>query len=150
MPFQILYCIHFCCLWKSKVLYMSFDKFLLAVESRDLSQADKSIIRVSSFQSWVMGSRTSFLSLNNWDLKFLQNECSQSSQIYLSLEKLRKLSRKCLLFNLANFWMIKLTKTSILPNCQVPNSFFGITVNFIIQKELWERRHSYITLVSLI
>ena len=28
---------------------MSFDKFLLAVESRDLSQADKSIIRVSSF-----------------------------------------------------------------------------------------------------
>ena len=31
------------------LLYMSFDKFLLAVESRDLSQADKSIIRVSSF-----------------------------------------------------------------------------------------------------
>jgi hypothetical protein len=28
------------------VLYMSFDKFLLAVKSRDLSQADKSIIRV--------------------------------------------------------------------------------------------------------
>ena len=28
---------------------MSFDKFLLAVESRDLSQADKSIITVSSF-----------------------------------------------------------------------------------------------------
>ena len=31
-----------------KVLNMCFDKFLLAVESRDLSQADKSIIRVSS------------------------------------------------------------------------------------------------------
>ena len=31
------------------VLYMSFDRFLLALESRDLSQADKSIIRVSSF-----------------------------------------------------------------------------------------------------
>ena len=28
---------------------MSFDKFILAAESRDLSQADKSIIRVSSF-----------------------------------------------------------------------------------------------------
>ena len=28
---------------------MSFDRFLLAAESRDLSQADKSIIRVSSF-----------------------------------------------------------------------------------------------------
>ena len=34
---------------KDQVLYMSFDKFILAVESRDLSQADKSIIRVSSF-----------------------------------------------------------------------------------------------------
>ena len=33
----------------SMVLYMSFDKFLLAVESRDLSQADKSIIIVYSF-----------------------------------------------------------------------------------------------------
>ena len=32
---------------EAKVLYMSFDKFL-AVESRDLSQADKSVIRVSS------------------------------------------------------------------------------------------------------
>ena len=31
------------------VLHMSFDKFVLAVESCDLSQADKSIIRVSSF-----------------------------------------------------------------------------------------------------
>ena len=36
---------------------MSFDRFLLAVESRDLSQADKSNIRVSFFQSCVMGSR---------------------------------------------------------------------------------------------
>ena len=41
-----------------KVLYMSFDKFLLAVESRDLSQANKSIIRVSSFPKLL------FLSLN--------------------------------------------------------------------------------------
>ena len=32
-----------------------------------------------------------FLSLNNWGLNFLQNECSQSSQIYLSPEKLRKM-----------------------------------------------------------
>ena len=28
---------------------MSFDKFLLGVESPDLSQTDKSIVRVSSF-----------------------------------------------------------------------------------------------------
>ena len=33
---------------------MSFDRFLLAVESRDLSQADKSNIRVSSFSNeWI-------------------------------------------------------------------------------------------------
>ena len=37
------------CAILSRVLYMSSDRFLLAVESRDLSQADKSIIRVSSF-----------------------------------------------------------------------------------------------------
>ena len=39
------------------VLYMSFDKFLLAVESRDLSQAHKSNMCLLS-QNCVMGSRT--------------------------------------------------------------------------------------------
>jgi hypothetical protein len=32
---------------------MSFDRFLLAVESRDISQADKIIIRVSSFPNFT-------------------------------------------------------------------------------------------------
>ena len=45
---------------KLKVLYMCFDKFLLAFESRDLSQAYKSIIRVLSFPNGVMSSGTSF------------------------------------------------------------------------------------------
>ena len=36
---------------------MSFDKVLLAVESRDLSQADKSIIRVSSFPKAVLNDK---------------------------------------------------------------------------------------------
>ena len=39
---------------------MSFEKVLLAVESCDLSQADKSIIRVSSLPKLVMGSKNSF------------------------------------------------------------------------------------------
>ena len=39
----------------ARVLYMSFDKFLLAVESRDLFQADKSIIIVSSFPKLSAG-----------------------------------------------------------------------------------------------
>ena len=43
-----------------KVLYMSFDKFLLAVESRDLSQADKSIKECLLSQRQVMDGRTSF------------------------------------------------------------------------------------------
>ena len=34
---------------------MSFDKFLLAVESRDPSQADKIVIRVSSFPKLCYG-----------------------------------------------------------------------------------------------
>ena len=34
---------------ESVVLYMSFDRFILSVESHDLSQADKSNIRVSLF-----------------------------------------------------------------------------------------------------
>ena len=33
----------------TKLLHMCFDRFLLAFESRDLSQADKSFKRVSSF-----------------------------------------------------------------------------------------------------
>ena len=37
---------------------MSIDKFLLAVESRDLSQADKSKKECLLSQSCVMGSRT--------------------------------------------------------------------------------------------
>ena len=40
---------------RTMVLYMSFDKFLLAVETCDISQADKSIIRVSSFSKFSEG-----------------------------------------------------------------------------------------------
>ena len=37
---------------KAKPYSMCFDRFLLAFESRDLSQADKRITRVSSFPSF--------------------------------------------------------------------------------------------------
>ena len=60
----------------SLVLYMSFDKFLLAVESRDLSQADKSIIWLSSVTSWVMGSRNlNYTKKTIWHLAIWQNWC---------------------------------------------------------------------------
>ena len=65
----------------SFVLHMCFDKFLFWVKSRDLSQADNSIIRVSSFPSWGMGTRTFFFlsqQLNpehsaKWMLSILSN-----------------------------------------------------------------------------
>ena len=37
---------------------MSFDKFILAVQSCDLSQADKTIIRVSSFPTLLLNDKT--------------------------------------------------------------------------------------------
>ena len=67
---------------------MYFDKFLLAVESRDKSIIGKSVFFPKA-EWWVV--ELLFLSLNNWGLNFLQNECSQSSQIYFSPEKLRKM-----------------------------------------------------------
>ena len=56
---------------EAMVLYMSFDKLLLAVESRDLSQADKSIIRLSSFPKLFLNeevysySKKNYLALGN-------------------------------------------------------------------------------------
>ena len=48
---------------------------------------------------------------------------------------------KCLLFN---FWIIKLTKTPILPNCQVPNGFFfGITVKALQIEIFWKAEKSW-------
>ena len=56
------------------VLYMSFDKFLLAVESRDLSQADKSILRVSSFPKLFLNDKIySYTKKNIWHLAIWQN-----------------------------------------------------------------------------
>ena len=46
------------------VLYMSFDKFLLAVESHDLSQADKSIKSVSSFPNLSDGYCRTYFSVS--------------------------------------------------------------------------------------
>ena len=60
---------------ESWVLYMSFDKFLLAVESRDLSQADKSVFF-----------------FNFTKLQFLNDKiCSYTKKNYLTLGNLAKL-----------------------------------------------------------
>ena len=64
-----------------------------------------------------------FLSFNNWGLNFLQNKYSQSSQIYLYQKNWWK---KVFTFQSCKFLNNKLTKSLILPDCQVPNSFFCI------------------------
>ena len=48
----------------TRVLHMCFDRFLLAFESRDLSQADKIIIGVSSFPK-LSGISVIYCSVNN-------------------------------------------------------------------------------------
>ena len=72
-------------------LILCSKKEILWVESHDLSQTDNSYNSVffSKVEWWVV--ELLFVSLNNWGLNFLQNEFSQSSQIYLSQEKLRKM-----------------------------------------------------------
>ena len=107
---------------------MCFDRFLLAFESCDLSQADKSIKRVFSFPNWVMSSKSSFSVSQAWGLNFLKTKFCQSSQIYLSPEKTEK-----------TVYFLSLTKT-ILPKCQI--AFLGITVIYHSKIEAWGRRHS--------
>ena len=95
---------------------MCFDRFLLAVESYDLSQADNSIIRVSSFPSWVMGSRTFFSVSTTEPWTF----CKMNALNPLKFTSHKKNWGK----------MIKFIKTSILPNrCQI--GVFGIIVFFL-------------------
>ena len=57
---------------------MSLDRFILAVEYY------KSVFFPNA-EWWV--AELLFLSLNNWGLNFLQNIYSQSSQIYLCVNK---------------------------------------------------------------
>ena len=95
-------------------LHMCFDRFLLAFESRDLSQADKRIIRVSSLPSLVISSITSFS-------VFQQLRPKLSAKWILSILSDLHLTRKTETNVYFFFWMMKLTN---IPNCQVPNSCF--------------------------
>ena len=53
---------------------MSFDKFLLAVESCDLSQADKSIIRVSSFPKLFLNDKIYSYTKNDALVNFITHK----------------------------------------------------------------------------
>ena len=97
--------------YKAWVLYMSFDEFLLAVESRDLSQADKSIIRVSSFPNWIMSSGTSF----SVSQKLRSGLSAKWMHSILSDLSLTRKTEKNVYFSILQ---IKLTITSILPSAK--------------------------------
>ena len=108
---------------------MYFDKFLLAVESCDLISSWKNYYKsvfFPKYEWWV--AELLFLSLYNWGLNFLQNECSKSSQIYLSPEKQRKMF---------TFQYLQIFEWQNWPK---PKVFFGITVNFSIQNSFGKRR----------
>ena len=78
------------------------------------------LIIVSSFPKLNDGQQNFFsclLTTEAWTF------CKMNALNPLRFTSHQKNWEKCLFFNLANFWMIKLTKTSILPNCQVSNSF---------------------------
>ena len=93
------------CVLENKVLHMCFERFLLAFESRDLSQADKRITRVSSFPSfnfWMINysyTQKSYLAL--WQncfgqfitQKFPSLKSKQFSQFFLVRGKSERIDK---------------------------------------------------------
>ena len=89
----------------TRVLHMCFERFLLAFESRDLSQADKRITRVSSFPSfnfWMINysyTQKSYLAL--WQncfgqfitQKFPSLKSKQFSQFFLVRGKSERIDK---------------------------------------------------------
>ena len=83
-----------------------------------------------------------FLSLNNSGLNFLQNECSWSSKIYLSPERLRKMFT----FQYCKFLNDKIDQNT---KCQVPNTSFWYKHIFYDSKIVkFKKRDSLIILLS--
>ena len=92
-----------------------------------------------------MGSRTSFsVSQQRKAWTF----CKMNALNPLRFTSHQKNWEKCLLFNLANFGMIKLTKTSILPNFQVPNNWFLYNCKFYHSKTASGKEDTLIILLS--
>jgi hypothetical protein len=116
---------------------MCFEMFLLAVESRDLSQADKSVIRVSSFPS----SRTSFS-------VYQQLRPKLSARWILSILSDLPLTRKTRqVFTFSFEWWNWPKHQSA--KCQIV--VFSITVSFIVKKLKFckiEKEDTLITLLS--
>ena len=127
---------------QTKVLHSCFERFLLAFESRDLSQADKRFTRVSSFPSfkfWMINynyTQKSYLAL--WQncfgqfitQKFPSLKSKQFSQFFLWEVNLRGLTK----FSL---WIVQ------------ASGLRDRKRTFTTHHSVWERKHSFNTFVSL-
>ena len=120
------------------VLHMCFERFLLAFESRDISQADKCLL--SQTEWWVV--ELLFMSLRPEAWTFCKMNFVNPIRFTSQQEKLSKVFT----FQACKFLSDKMTKT-ILSNCQI--AFLGIIVIYYWNIEAWERRHSSNSLVSL-
>ena len=129
--------------FKTRLLHMCFERFLLAFESRDLSQADKRITRVSSFPSfnfWMINysyTQKSYLAL--WQncfgqfitQKFPSLKSKQFSQFFFWWEvNLRGLTK---------FSFQKVQASGLRDRKRT----------FTTHHSVWERKHSFNTFVSL-
>jgi len=126
---------------KDQVLYMSFDKFILAVESRDPSQADKSIIRVPSFPK---------LFLNDKIYSYTKKTTSLVFDVLVNfiIQKFTRLKSKH--FSQFFWWEVNLRglRAFILQNVQA-SVVERQKKKFCYPSLSWEGRHSYNTFVSL-
>ena len=115
---------------------MCFDRFLLAVESRDLSQADKRITRVSSFLSfnfWLINYsciQKSYLGLwQNCFGQFITQKCpslksKQFSQFFLVIGKSERIDK---------IYFQKVQASGLRDRKRT----------FTTHHSVWERKHSY-------
>ena len=119
---------------------MSFDKFLLAVESRDLSQADKSIIRVSCF----------LILQKFWMIKFtvIPKKLFGTWQFYFIIQKFARLKSKH--FSQFFWWEVNLRRLRpfILQKVQA-SGLIDKKGSFTTHHSVWDRKHSFNTFVSL-
>ena len=127
------------------VLYMSFDNFLLAVESRDLSQADKSIIRVSSFPKLLLNDKIYSYTKKNYLFGTWQFGKIDVSVNFI-IQKFARLKSKHFLVRgkSERFESIHFAESSGL-SCWETEKEVLLPIT-----QLWERIHSYCnTFVSL-
>ena len=121
------------------VLHMCFERFLLAFESRDLSQADKRITRVSSFPSF-----------NFWMINYSYTQKSYLAICFghFIIQKFASLKSKQ--FSQFFWWEINLRRLTkfILQKVQA-SGLRDRKRSSTTHHSVWERRHSYNTFVSL-